>query len=39
MVTQTLNTIFTRDLNKLQQKITAYNNGAAMWVVDKGIAN
>jgi hypothetical protein len=39
MVTQTLNTIFTRDLNKLQQKIAANNNGAAIWVVDKGIAN
>ncbi len=39
MLTQTLNTIFTRDLNKLHQKIAAYNNGAAMWVVDKRIAH
>lgn len=39
MLTQTLNTIFTRDLNKLQQEIAAYNNDAAMWLVDKGIAN
>lgn len=39
MLTQTLNTIFTRDLNKLQQEIAAYNNDAVMWSVDKGIAN
>jgi uncharacterized damage-inducible protein DinB len=39
MLTQTLNTIFTRDLNKLQQEIAAYNNDAVMWMVDKGIAN
>ncbi len=39
MLTQTLNTIFIRDLNKLQQEIAAYNNDATMWMVDKGIAN
>lgn len=39
MLTQTLNTIFTRDLNKLQQEIAAYTNDEALWLVDKGIAN
>jgi uncharacterized damage-inducible protein DinB len=39
MLTQTLNTIFTRDLNKLQQEIAAYTNEQALWLVDKGIAN
>jgi uncharacterized damage-inducible protein DinB len=39
MLIQTLNTIFTRDLNKLQQEIAAYNKDAVMWVLDKGIAN
>jgi len=39
MLTQTLNTIFTRDLTKLQQEIGAYTTDDAMWVVDKGVTN
>jgi uncharacterized damage-inducible protein DinB len=39
MLIQTLNAIFVRDLNKLQNEIAAYQNEQALWVVDKGIAN
>jgi uncharacterized damage-inducible protein DinB len=39
MLTQTLNTIFIRDLQRLQQEIAAYTNDQALWLVDNGIAN
>ncbi|MFC4231304.1 DinB family protein [Parasediminibacterium paludis] len=39
MLTQTLNTIFTRDLKRLQNEIAAYQNEQVLWLVDKGIAN
>ena len=39
MVTQTLTSIFVRDLNKLKQEIAAYQNEAVIWVADKGIIN
>lgn len=39
MLTQTLNTIFTRDLKRLQQEIGAYQSEQALWFVDKGITN
>jgi uncharacterized damage-inducible protein DinB len=39
MLTQTLNTIFTRDLQRLQQEIVAYKSDAAIWSVEKGVTN
>ncbi len=39
MLTQTLTSIFVRDLNKLKQEIVAYKSEAAIWAVDKGITN
>lgn len=39
MLIPTLNTIFTRDLKRLQQEVAAYTNEQNLWLVDKGIAN
>jgi uncharacterized damage-inducible protein DinB len=39
MLVQTLTAIFIRDLNNLKKEITAYQNEATIWAVDKGIAN
>lgn len=39
MLTQTLNTIFIRDLNRLKQELAAYQSEAAIWAIDKNITN
>lgn len=39
MLSDTLTTIFTRDLNKLKSEIEAYRQEDKIWITDKGIAN
>lgn len=39
MLTETLKTLFNRDLNKLKNEIESYQNEKAIWQVEKGIAN
>lgn len=39
MLTETLKTLFNRDLNKLKSEIGAYKNEANLWIIDKSIAN
>jgi hypothetical protein len=39
MLTQTLKTLFNRDLNKLKSEIGSYKNEANLWIIDKSIAN
>ena len=39
MLTQTLKTLFQRDLNKLRKEIESYKNERNLWIIDKGIAN
>lgn len=39
MLIQTLKTLFARDLNKLRTEISAYQQEANLWKVDKNIAN
>lgn len=39
MFTETVKTLFNRDLNKLKSEIGSYKNEAILWVVDKSIAN
>lgn len=39
MLTQTLKTLFNRDLNKLKSEIGSYKIEANLWVIDKNIAN
>jgi uncharacterized damage-inducible protein DinB len=39
MLTNTLKTLVTRDLQKLKTEIESYQNEKAIWVVEKGIAN
>lgn len=39
MLVQTLKTLFARDLNKLRAEISAYQQEANLWKVDKNIAN
>jgi uncharacterized damage-inducible protein DinB len=39
MLTQSLQQLFQRDLNKLKSEIELYNNESAIWTIDKGIAN
>ncbi|WP_029277379.1 DinB family protein [Pedobacter borealis] len=39
MLTETLKTLFNRDLNKLKSEISSYKNGANLWIIDKEIAN
>ncbi len=39
MLTNTLQTLFTRDLQKLKSEIEAYRNEATIWHIEKGIAN
>jgi hypothetical protein len=39
MWTESLKTIFTRDLQKLKSEIEMYHNEQALWLVDKGISN
>ena len=39
MITEALNTLFTRELLKLRAEIEAYKQEANLWKVDKNIAN
>ena len=39
MLIKTLKVLFRRDLNKLRKEIELYQQEAAIWVVDKNIAN
>jgi len=39
MVTQTLKTLFHRELNKLKQEIELYKEENKLWIIDKCIAN
>jgi uncharacterized damage-inducible protein DinB len=39
MLTQSLQLLFSRDLNKLKSEIELYNDESAIWIIDKGIAN
>jgi uncharacterized damage-inducible protein DinB len=39
MLTQTLQTIFVRDLNKLKKELESYPNEADIWKIEKLIAN
>jgi uncharacterized damage-inducible protein DinB len=39
MITETLQSIFNRDLNKLKVEIEAYQNEKNLWLIDKAIAN
>jgi len=39
MLTETLKTLFNRDLNKLKSEIESYKNEANLWMIDKSIAN
>jgi len=39
MLTQTLKTLFNRDLNRLKSEIGSYKNEANLWIIDKSIAN
>ena len=39
MLTQTLKTLFHRELNKLKQEIELYKQESKLWIIDKAIAN
>lgn len=39
MLTETLKTIFNRDLNKLKQEIESYQNEKTIWITEKDITN
>ncbi|GFZ75972.1 hypothetical protein GCM10011531_00670 [Aquaticitalea lipolytica] len=39
MLTQTLNKLFKRDLNKLKEEIKLYSNESNLWIVDKDVLN
>lgn len=39
MLTQTLKTLFQRELNKLKQEIELYKQENKLWIIDKDIAN
>jgi len=39
MLTQTLKTLFNRELNKLKQEIELYKEESRLWIIDKAIAN
>ena len=39
MLTQTLKTLFTRDLKRLQKEINTYQSEAAIWKIEKDITN
>lgn len=39
MVTETLKTLFNRDLNKLKTEIQSYQNESSIWKIDKNISN
>jgi uncharacterized damage-inducible protein DinB len=39
MLTETLKSLFNRDLNKLKSEIESYKTESNLWIIDKGIAN
>jgi uncharacterized damage-inducible protein DinB len=39
MLTETLKSLFNRDLNKLKSEIELYKTESNLWIIDKGIAN
>lgn len=39
MITESLKSLYTRDLNKLKEEIEAYQNETSMWKTDKNVAN
>ena len=39
MLTQTLKTLFRRELEKLKQEIELYKEESKLWIIEKGIAN
>jgi uncharacterized damage-inducible protein DinB len=39
MLTQTLKTLFSRELEKLKKEIELYKDESRLWLIDKGIAN
>ena len=39
MLTETLKSLFIRDLNKLKTEITAYKAESNIWIVDRNISN
>ncbi|WP_449400011.1 DinB family protein [Chryseobacterium wanjuense] len=39
MITESLKSLFTRDLNKLKSEIESYQNEACLWKIDKNILN
>lgn len=39
MITESLKSLYTRDLNKLKEEIEAYQNEDSMWKTDKNVAN
>jgi uncharacterized damage-inducible protein DinB len=39
MLTQTLKTLFSRELEKLKKEIELYKDESTLWLIDKGIAN
>ena len=39
MITESIRSLFSRDLNKLKTEIEAYQNEENLWIIDKSIAN
>ena len=39
MITETLKSLFNRDLNKLKVEIESYQNESQIWAIDKNISN
>nr|WP_317129822.1 DUF1572 family protein [Chryseobacterium mulctrae] len=39
MITESIKSLFTRDLNQLKKEIEAYQNEEAIWKIDKKILN
>ena len=39
MLTETLKTLFRRELEKLKNEIELYKDASKLWVIDKGISN
>lgn len=39
MITESLKSLYTRDLNKLKEEIGSYQNEDSMWKIDKNVTN
>ncbi|MFC3159926.1 hypothetical protein SAMN05443633_11498 [Chryseobacterium arachidis] len=39
MITESIKSLFTRDLNKLKTEIESYQNEEVIWKIDKNILN